>query len=462
MLSRIFCILILLSGCGRPLGIQESGIESPPVWNSFKNVSLDAPLIVDDLASVEQDWWKHFRDQTLDTVLAEALDNNKNLAIAQTRIEEARAARLAAWSVLFPKFSLAGDASKGNQGFYTNGTTYYFEDASIQVNWEVDLFGKNQARLAAANAMIQNEQIMRQAVIVGLLAEVARNYFDLRNYERQISITVQNLETQKRTFQLTQEQLKGGLSSDFDVQRAGAQVSTTESRLPTLQISYEKTLNRLNVLLGNVPGEIDGLLEMEQSFQPLDQQIIVAAPATVLATRPDVRAAERSFAANISLHDAAFRELFPTVNLLGFFGAQRMTLFNTVPTWNIGTNLVMPFIDFGRIESDIETASARELRAYLTFQETVLEALEDMENALSSYLYETVRNASLRQAAEQNRKAEDLAKQQYANGFTGLLDVLIAQRNTLETESSLAESDAQLRKDLVNIYTAAGGGWACY
>ena len=233
-------------------------------------------------------------------------------------------------------------------------------------------------------------------------------------------------------------------------------------RLPELIIAYELAANRLTVLLGGIPGEYDALLKTEEILKPLDPQIVIAAPATVLGTRPDVRAAERRFAASISEYEAAKREWFPTLSLLAFYGVQNMTLFNTAPTWNVQANLVQPIINFGRIESDIIATDARKERAFLTFQETVLEALEDMEDALTNYLYEVKRNRSLTNAAEENRKAMELADIQYTNGYTPLLDVLVVQRNVLETESVKAASDAKLRKDLVNVYTAAGGGWDLY
>lgn len=453
-------LLFLLSSCSNPVGLQSFGFETPATWNTIKNLSSDAPLLVDDSAQVEQLWWKYFEDSVLDKLIEEALNNNKTIGIATTRIEEARAARLAAFSILLPQVTIRGDASYGNQGFFTNGEVASFDNISIQGDWEVDLFGRNLARLDAANAIVSSEYIARQAVIVGLLAEVARNYFDLRNFERQLSITKQNLESQEQTLELTKEQLEGALASDFDVQRSGAQVSTTEARIPALQIAYELARNRLNVLLGKIPGEIDDLLKIKEPFTPLNSQIIISAPATVLAARPDVRAAERRFAASISEYEAATKEWLPTVSLLAFFGAQGMTLFNTAPTWNLATNLIQPLINFGSIEAKIQNASARQLRTYLEYQQTVLEALENMENALANYLYEVIRNKSLRNAAEQNRKAMELANEQYSNGYTNLLDVLVVQRNVLETESALAGSDAKLRKDLANIYTAAGGGWA--
>jgi multidrug efflux system outer membrane protein len=462
-----------LTSCFKPVSFQGSGIESPENWHTFNGLPgnpefWDKPLVVDDCAKVEQCWWHHFNDATLDALIARALLNNRTLAIAGTRIEEARATRLGSFSTLMPQITINGDAQRGNQGFYTGDKPLAYEDLSIQAAWELDLFGKNQARLAATIALVQNEEILRQGVIVSLLADVARAYFDFRNFQQQLAISESNLATQKRTLELTRAQFQEAFASDFDVQRAAAQVSTTEARIPTLKISLETTRNRLDVLLGSSPGENDDLFAMQEPLTPLDAQIVIAAPATVLGTRPDVRAAERSFAASISTFVAAKREWFPTISLVTFYGFQGLQGFNPltsglqqlIRTWNVAGTLVQPLINFGRIQSDIEVAGARYRRAYLEYQETVLEALENMEDALANYLYETLRNASLTSAANHNRKALELANQQYTNGYTNLLDVLVVQRNALEAESFEAESSYKLRKDLVNIYTAAGGGWA--
>jgi NodT family efflux transporter outer membrane factor (OMF) lipoprotein len=467
--------LLVLAGCINPVNFQESGIETPETWHTFErlpgNPALwDKPLVVNDCAQVEQRWWHNFCDSTLDAFISRALINNKTLGIAGTRIEEARAARLSSFSILMPQISLNADAQRGNQGFYTADKPLAYEDVTIQANWELDLFGKNQARLAATIALLQNEKILRQGVIVSLLAEVARNYFDFRNYQQQLTISEENLTTQKRTLELTVAQFQEAFASDFDVQRAAAQVATTESRIPTLQIALEMAYNHLDLLLGSTPGENDDLFAIQEPLMPLDPQIVIAAPATVLGTRPDVRAAERNLAASISTFDAAKKEWFPTISLASFFGLQGLQDFNNsgqqttvlhhlIRTWNVVGTLTQPLINFGRIKADIEAAGARQKRAYLEYQETVLEALENMENALTNYLYETPRNVSLTNAATHNRKALELANQQYTNGYTNLLDVLVVQRNALETDSAAAESSYKLRKDLVNIYTAAGGGW---
>jgi outer membrane protein TolC len=178
----------------------------------------------------------------------------------------------------------------------------------------------------------------------------------------------------------------------------------------------------------------------------------------VLAQRPDVRAAERQLAATLSAHRAAVSNFFPRITLLGFYGVQTSPHLVMSP-WNVAGNLVQPILNFGLLRSQLKVASARQQQAFLQYQETVLEALENMENSLSGFMHEYDRSQSLSTAVTQNQKAAELARLQFTNGFTALLDVLVAERNELDAESSLAASQTTLRKNLVNIYAAAGGGW---
>ncbi len=454
----------LLAACTTPVSQQASGIDVQPFWARLTGSASptpekrDPPLAASPGARVEHDWWKHFGDETLDALITEALANNKTLGIAKARVEEARAGRSVARSRLFPEIVGSASASRGDSGAISNDRTIGIAEANIEASWELDLFGRNQALTAEATAILESEEASAQAVRIELLAEVARNYFDMRNFERQIVLTQQNLGTQQRTLELTQAQLRGGLASDFDVQRAGAQVSTTEALIPVLQASHDAALNGLNILLGYPPGSKDALLQTPQTLNPLDARILIAAPATVLAARPDVRAAERRFAASMSAKDAAKADLFPNISLTAFFGLQGASGLSATP-WGIGANLVQPILNFGRIESQIDAADARQRQNFLNYQQTVLEALGNMENALSGYMRETTRNASVTAAVAQDRRAADLARQQYTNGFTSLLDVLVADRDLLEAEANQAASDASLRKNLVAIYTAAGGGW---
>jgi multidrug efflux system outer membrane protein len=453
--------LATLAACAHSPGPQDADLATPSAWNRRESGDLaeNQPLVSNDTVGIEHNWWKNFHDPVLDRLIETALANNKTLRIAKARIEEARAGQSGAEANLLPSVTGAGGASRGNQGYATGNKVINISEANVQASWELDVFGKNQARAGETAAIAQAVEADAQAVTVSLLADVARNYFDLRNDQEQIRITRENLTTQQKTLELIKAQMVGALSGDLDVARAAAQVSTTSAQLPALQSAYEVTLHRLNVLLGATQDTEDAALAVPQPFAALDEAILVAAPARVLANRPDIRAAERRFAASLSAKEAATKELYPTLSLTALFGVQDSSSFSTTP-WGLGANLVQPILNFGRIRAQIDAADSRQTQAFLAYQETVLEALEDMENALSVYFHETGRHHDLDIAAQQNRRAVTLANQQYKSGYSGLLDLLVAQHDALEADSSVAASNAQLRKSLVAIYAAAGGGWA--
>ena len=453
MTRRMILALLVtsaLAACTAAPSPQNSNINAPAAWSQAG--------MTDPAKKNDQQWWNHFGDATLNALMTEAFANSKTLAIAQSRVAEARASRSAARANLLPNVTGSGSATRENLGVNTNKQTYGIAEADLNASWELDLFGGNQARMSAASAILESTEANAHGVQVGLAAEVARNYFDMRNFERQIAISQQNLAKEQKTFDLVKAQQQGGMASDYDVQRAGAQVSVTAAQIPALKSALVAAQNRLNVLMGYPPGTKNVLLGTPGNLQPLSPQILVAAPADVLANRPDVRAAERQFAASIANASAATRDLFPKINLLGLYGVQTSNLFDAHP-WSLGVNLVQPILDFGRVSSEIDAAKAQQKEAFLSYQQTVLTALEDMENALTNYLQETDRNASLQTARSQTARVAELAHLQFTNGEISLLDVLIAERAALDAEAALAASDAALRKDLVTVYAAAGGGW---
>lgn len=452
-ISALMVALLLTACATKPVGPQASGIAAAPGWNAVQNSTL-----VTTSGEVDQQWWKHFRDPVLDELIVEALANNRTLAIARERIGEARANRTIARSALFPDVEADVTASRENQGYLTLNHTINYGQADIQASWELDLFGRNQALTAQATAILQSQEAASQATRVTLLADLARNYFDLRDYQMQLALTHENLDLQQKTLELTNTQFQSGYSSQYDVQIAAAQVSTTAAAIPPLQANYDSALNALNVLLGEPPGTLDTRLNTPASLQPLDVTILIAAPARVLETRPDIRVAERQFAASISGRKAAVAQLYPNISLTGLFGVQGATGFGGAP-WSIGPTLAQPILNFGRIEAQIDVADAQQKENFLNYQQVVLTALQDMENALSNYQHESLHYSTLAASVEHNQRAADLAQQQYNGGAFSLLDLLIVQRDLLAAEEARTDSDAALRKDLVSVYTAAGGGW---
>jgi len=450
----LLMVVATLCSCAHALPYQSSGINAPSSWGKLKDLTIS-----DENTLGEQQWWKYFKDATLDELIQQAIIDNKTLGIARARVQEALANVAYGNASQLPEIDFVGQPQRGDIAITSRKPVGIIE-GQLQATWEIDVFGRNLPRLAQAAEIVQYADASRQAVLVGLLSQLADGYFDLQDDKMQIALTEQNLKIQQKTLELIKAQQKGAMASDFDVERAQAQVSTTEAKLPALRSAYQTALNGISVLLGANPNrDYDDLVQHSLGLQPLDQNIIVAAPATVMANRPDIKAAERNFAASISNKQYAAKKYFPDISLLSYFGAEGISKATPIYPWLASLNIIEPVIDFGRIRSQINVAKAQETQAFLSYQETILEALQDMKNALITYKNEMVRNQLLRDSVNQNRRSETLAQQQFKSGFIGLLDLLVIQANLLDAESALADSDVALRKDLVHIYVASGGGW---
>lgn len=451
---------VLLQSCQSLPALQSSQINLPKAWPVGVS-SIDrqyTQLLPHEQSQTEQNWWRTFNDPVLDMLISKALLNNNDLRIAKSRVLAARAESSFAGAELMPEVRASLNDTRGNQSALFSKKAFNRADGNLSASWELDLFGQNKSRMFAAQALAQAEEANSQAVMIALLAEVARNYIDMRNYALQIEIVDNNLKGQRHTLESIQKLRNEAMATELDLQRAASQVSTTESQLPDLKTAYATTLTHLNILLGEPPGTLDEAITPSTSLPVLPKEILLSAPANIIEKRPDIIASERRFAASIASSKAARLEIFPKLSLLGLFGLDRAQFIDYKP-WSLGANLVQPLLSFGRIEAQINAADARQQEAFFTYKKDVLEALGDMENALNAYINETNKNISLHHAVTQNQTSVDLAQKQFKEGYVDLLDVEVAERSLLQSESDMANSDAKVRKGLVAIYAAAGGGW---
>ena len=281
--------------------------------------------------TTEKQWWRYFDDATLNTLIEKGLENNKDLLTAKARVEQARAERAAAASQLAPSIQGTADVSRSDQSTFSDLKPFNSTQSALQATWELDLFGSNSFRLREAEAIFQSEEARSHAVTIGLLADIARNYFDYRNFERQITIIETNLQGQRHTLKLIQRLRNDAMATELDLQRAAAQVSTTEALLPDIRYAWLRSRNRLSVLTGNTPGSMDELLKSPDLMKPITHDILVQAPAEIIANRPDVKVAERRFAASIAATKSAKADLFPKISLTGFFGLQNNAFVSYTP-----------------------------------------------------------------------------------------------------------------------------------
>lgn len=435
---------------------QRPHLDLPAAW-SAKTTSTDT----NDFQALAT-WWEQFNDPQLTSLIEEGLRGSLDLKLAQARLQQARASRQLAQTGLYPTVSASAGASrsKNPQGLSAASTTTLYE-AGFDASWELDLFGATRRGIEAANADVAAVTATLESARVSLVAEIARNYIELHGYKRRISIARDNLASQSETLQITQWRYQAGLARFSEVEQARTSLEQTRASIPDLEIALVSAENRLAVLLGRNPGEMHASLTEAKALPAVPESVATGIPADVLRQRPDVVAAERTLAAETARVGQREAQRYPSLTLSGSFGWQAYSL-SALGTGGavtaLGATLASTLFDGGRLRSQVDVQSAVQEQALVTYQSTVLSALEEIENALKSYAAARERLDARAAAAQAAREAAQLSRNLYQSGLADFQPVLDTQRTQLSAEDSLATADAALRTSLIALYKALGGG----
>ena len=338
--------------------------------------------------------------------------------------------------------------------------------AGFDATWELDVFGGNRRAVEAANADIAAAEEGRRDVLVSLLAEVARNYLTLREAQARLGIANENIEAQRNTVNITKSRSAAGLTSEFDVTRAEAQLATTTSQVPAQENIVASTIHRLSVLLGKDPAALFDELSIGTPLPPRPPEVPTGMPSDLLRRRADVRRAERELAAATARIGEAAADLFPKFSLTGNFGFQSDKLSDFTiganQIWGIGPSIRWPLFDAGRIRANINVQNAREEQAFALYEKSVKESLEDAETSLVAYSKEQERFRSLDVAVNAEKRAVELANERYVRGLSDFVNVLDAQRSLYFAQDQLVQSQTTVLLNLVTLYKALGGGWESF
>lgn len=451
----------LLAGCAVGPDYKE---PSPAVEGAFVGKSLVEATTGTPL----QQWWTVFADPLLDELVREALASNRDLAAAEARLRQARAERREQNWDFVPAPTLQASATSrrqslgGTPGGMPVQRNYDLYDAGFDASWELDLFGRVRRGNQAARAILGAAVASRDAVRLSVVAELARNYLELRGAQQQLTVAERNAGNQRRALDLVQARLDAGRGTGLDTARAEAQIETTLSMVPPLEAAVARARHRIEVLVGQQPGKMSERLGTMAAMPALPASLTLDDPASLLRRRPDLRVAERQLAATSALIGVAIADLFPTITLNGAIGVQALDIDALGDPGNdyrrFGPSLSWAFLDIGRVRQRITAAGARHEEAYANYEQTVLLALEDVENALSDYSRERRRQEHLAAAARASVLAADLANQRFEGGIADFLTALDANRTALEAEDLLARSQTSAAAALVALYKALGVG----
>ena len=415
--------------------------------------------IVPSEADVSQ-WWRHLQDQHLDKLVDRALADNLDLDQARSRVREARAQRGIAGAERFPTLDVSGSSATRKIGEAPSGGLY---SAGFDAAWELDFFGRVKRTVEASTADMEAQVEDMRSVQVTLLSEVALNYVELRSFQSRLSFAQSNVDLQQETRDIVQARFDADLAGRLDLRQAESNLATTKAQLPPLKTGLQHAMNRLSVLIGEKPGEVNTMLAKPEPVPVAPAEIAIGIPAELMRRRPDIRRAERELAAQTARVGVAVADLYPRFQLTGslsFSATDATNLFTTLSrALSIGPSFKWNIFNAGSVRNNIKVQNERQQQALLAYEKSVLTALEDVENSIVSYARELDRRQQLENAVRASLEAVDLAKELYQGGLRDFNYVLDTQRALFVQQDSLAASNAEVTSNLIRLYKAIGGGW---
>jgi NodT family efflux transporter outer membrane factor (OMF) lipoprotein len=425
-------------------------------------------------------WWRSFRDPQLVSLVERAITANPDIALALSRLQQARARQFVAAGAALPKGGLSAGAGFGtgsdntrgrvsdplHSAANTTGFDHVDEAGGFDSAWELDVFGKLRREIEASHLDALAAAKARDAVLVSVIANVARTYIELRGYQAQLAATRRNMETARRSLQLAQTRYNQGLTNELDVTLAQRQLATFEANLGPLTGQIQSSQYVIAGLLGQYPETLAKELRTEGIAPSFPAKIPIGLPVSLLQRRADIQQAEIEIGAATARVGSAVADLFPRIAVTSAVGGQGGVRASTgIPTTfigGIGPSLYWPVLDFGTLDARIEVADQQAGEALVRYKANVLNAVQEVDQAISGYNAEQSRLASLSRARSASLDAVRLASERYERGLTDFLNVLDAERQQFELEAQYVISRRRAGVQLVALYKALGGGWEHY
>lgn len=466
ILTGIMISLIAFIGCTPTRVYNQIKLTPPTHWQNQPPAATRKP----DLTH----WWQGFRDPLLNALIAQALTANHDVKIAKERIREVRALATVAESALYPSldFYASGGREKkidriigvpGSRGIELITPTGDAVSGGLTARWEIDLFGGRQLDNEAVLAQALGAEEALRAVQVGLLAQVATHYFELRGVQQRIAIQQEIIDVNQEKLSALRAFHRAGLVNSTDVSGQEAQLSSSEAVLPVLAQSASVLTHRLGILLGTPPATQESRLNIRQISPATLPKVPTLLPAELLTQRPDLRTAKTEVTSAAAKLDSARADLFPKVQLVASagFGAIAVGGFPSLAesVYTLGTGLTAPIFNAGRIKAYITASDSRLLQAAANYEKAFLLAMEDVENAYVAYRTATGQSQHFASARTSAQNAYEQKKLLYNKGAENYLSVLDAKKNELMLADEKTKADTAITVALVSLHRAFGGGW---
>ena len=476
----ITCAVAALCGCTVGPDYNLSEVDVPVSYGS----AWKAVVTQDDLPQPEiLRWWYTLHDRELDRLIEHAIECNPDIEIALTRVQAFRTQEIVVLGSALPQVGASGtwaagsgtDLTKGRvaqsirAGDATTGLQHIDRMAGLDAQWELDLFGKYRRLLEAVSDDAQAMAELRNAVLISVVADVARSYTDIRGLQLRLKIAKQAVEAAQKNVTFVQSRFERGLTNELDVTLAKRELATVQALIPQLEAAISAAESRLSLLLGSYSPDVMPELRRSAGLPHVPSRLRSGVPADLLRRRPDIRQAERALAAATARIGVETANLFPDVVFTAGFGAQggeraAGTTAKPIgnPIWSAGPGAYWPLLDFGRLDAliDIRELQAHEL--FVAYKKTILVAVEEVDQAIKQFRAEQQRLRELSVALEQSKRAVSLATERYERGLTDFLNVLDAERQEFAIEDQNAVAQEAVAMQYIALYKALGGGWELY
>jgi multidrug efflux system outer membrane protein len=450
-------------GCAVGPNYEPPEIQTPDVWHQ----ELTAGLGEGD-ASLET-WWQNLNDPVLDGLIERATAGNLDLAEAVSRINEGLARRGIAVGEWFPGVNAGFDYARQQLSEEIPGPSFDSKpfnslSTGLDASWEIDLFGRIRRSVDAADGELAADNEDYRDVLVIHYPSVAQLYVEARALQTRIEYAGSNVQSQLGTLELTIDRNKAGLVGDLDVRQAELNVARTESVIPALRIRLAETTHRLAVLVGGYPDAVDAELAKPAPIPSVPDEVAVGLPVNLLRQRPDLRSAERALAAQTARIGVATADLYPRLTLLGTFAFQATDAAKWITgdalAYSFGPAITWNIFDGGRIRANIRAQDALADQALRRYEQTVLGAYEEAENAIAGYVQERQRRDALERSVDAARDSVMLVTELYRAGLVDFQNVLDMERSLFDQQDQYAQSQGEVTGNLIRLYRALGGGWA--
>ncbi len=465
-LVKVFAVALLplmISACSGFKSVENAQQlaqlpTAPAAFTLPQGVSAEKPVA---------DWWAQLQDAQLNQLIADSLQHNHSIRIAQASLEESRAYLRNSKLDRYPTVEANASGTRQRQSVDISGDinapiTETFQ-AGFDASWELDIFGRVRNGVKLSKAQVAARKADLQAAQVSVAAEVASAYISLRGNQYLLDVAERNAKNQQESLQLTQRFEEVGRGDQLDVARAEAQLELTRATIPALQAQVNTSLNRIGVLTGTPTEQLKTSLAEVKSLPGIPASFAVGNPADLLKRRPDIRRAEQALAGSVAEYNIRVADLYPGISFtggLGYLSTDWDRLGNQeTETFSFTPRIHWAAFNLGRVDAQIDAADARTHQRIAEFEQRVLVALEETDNALQNFAREEERRTGLQRALAASNQAAFFARKKFEVGSSDFLTVLDAERSQLNVSAQLAQSDMQVLLNLVAVYKTLGGGW---